>query len=390
MPMSLRIFLIALLAVTVFLLDTNPVAAQGAAPRSEAAKSLHALFDEEWEYVMRENPTFASSLGDRRYNDRWEDASLAAIDRRHQHRIETLARLNKIDRAQLSPADQLNYDLFKKEYETDIEGYKYRWYLVPLNQRGGIQTADELTNNLRFTTVKDYEDWIARLKALPVLIEQTAALMREGAKTKMILPRVIMERIPAQIDKQIVTKPEDSPFYKPFTKFPDAIPAAERERLSAAAREAIAASVVPAFKKFRGFFADEYLPATFAAVGAWQMPNGQEMYAFRARDFTTTNMTPQEIHNIGLSEVKRIRSEMQAIMERVGFKGTLQDFFKHLRTDPQFYYKTPDELLVAYRAMTRRIDPQLVKVFKTLPRTPYGVEPIPDKIAPDTTTAYYN
>ena len=390
MPMSLRIFLIALLAVTVFLLDTNPVAAQGAAPRPEAAQRLHTLFDEEWEYVMRENPTFASSLGDRRYNDRWEDASLAAIERRHQHRIETLARLHKIDRAQLSPADQLNYDLFKKEYETDIEGYKYRWYLVPLNQRGGIQTADELTDNLRFTTVKDYEDWIARLKALPVLIEQTTALMREGAKTKMILPRVIMERIPAQIDKQLVAKPEDSPFYKPFTKFPDAIPAAERERLSAAAREAIAASVVPAFKKFRGFFADEYLPATFAAVGAWQMPNGQEMYAFRARDFTTTNMTPQEIHNIGLSEVKRIRSETQAIMERVGFKGTLQDFFKHLRTDPQFYYKTPDELLTAYRAMTRRIDPQLVKVFKMLPRTPYGVEPIPDKIAPDTTTAYYN
>ncbi|MBA3321857.1 MAG: DUF885 domain-containing protein, partial [Pyrinomonadaceae bacterium] len=262
--------------------------------------------------------------------------------------------------------------------------------LVPLTQMGGVQTADELADNLRFTTVKDYEDWIARLKALPLLTEQTTALIREGAKTKIILPRVNMERVPAQLDKQIVARPEDSPFYKPFTKFVDQIPAAERERLAAAGREAITANVIPAYRKFKQFFVDEYLPATFEPVGVWQVPQGPELYAFRARVFTTTDMTPREIHNIGLGEVKRIRAEMQTIMQRVGFKGTLQEFFKHLRTDPKFYYQSPEELLTAYRAMTRRIDPQLVKVFKTLPRTPYAVEPIPAKIAPDTTTAYYN
>ena len=361
-----------------------------AVPANEAARALHALFEEEWEYQLRESPTFASALGDRRYNDRWENVSFDAIERRHQHRIETLTRLGKMTRGQLSPADQLNYDLFKKEYETEIAGHKYRWYLVPLTQMGGVQTADELADNLRFTTVKDYEDWIARLKALPLLTEQTTALIREGAKTKIILPRVNMERVPAQLDKQIVARPEDSPFYKPFTKFVDQIPAAERERLAAAGREAITANVIPAYRKFKQFFVDEYLPATFEPVGVWQVPQGPELYAFRARVFTTTDMTPREIHNVGLGEVKRIRAEMQTIMQRVGFKGTLQEFFKHLRTDPKFYYQSPEELLTAYRAMTRRIDPQLVKVFKTLPRTPYAVEPIPAKIAPDTTTAYYN
>ena len=208
-----------LLTATFFFTAAISVTAQNNAP-NEATKTLHALFDEEWEYTMRENPTWASTLGDRRYNDRWEDVSLAAIERRHLHGVETLARLKAIDRSGLSPADALSYDLFKKDFETDIEGHKFRWYLVALNQRGGIQTADEIVDNLRFTTVKDYEDWIARLRALPVLTEQTTALLREGARTKMILPKIIMDRIPAQIDKQIVASPEESPFYKPFKNFP--------------------------------------------------------------------------------------------------------------------------------------------------------------------------
>ncbi|MGH9902362.1 MAG: DUF885 domain-containing protein, partial [Pyrinomonadaceae bacterium] len=172
--------------------------------------------------------------------------------------------------------------------------------------------------------------------------------------------------------------------------FPDSIPTAERERLAAQAREAISAGVVPAFRRLKEYFAGEYLPAAFDQVGAWQLARGQEMYAFQARRYTTTDMTPQQIHEKGLGEVARIRAQMQEIMRKVGFAGTLKEFFQKLRTDKQFYYATPEELLVAYRSMTRRIDPQLVKVFKRLPRMPYGVVPIPDKIAPDTTTAYYN
>ena len=362
--------------------------AQNATP-SAAAKALHELFEAEWEYAMREYPTFASSLGDRRYNDRWADLSLAAHDRRHKHQLEVLDRLKAIDRAALSPADQLNYDLFEKDLREGVEGYKYRWHLVPLNQRGGIQTESELADLLRFETAKDYEDWIARLRAFPAMMDQTIALMREGARVRMIHPRVIMERIPAQIDKQITAAADDSPFFKPFKNFPASLPAQERERLTAAGREAVGKQIIPAYQKFKEFFVKEYLPATFPEVGAWQMPDGAEMYAFEARRYTTTAMTPQQIHETGQAEVKRIRAEMEAIKERVGFKGSLQDFFKHLRTDPKFYYKSPEELLDAYRAMSKRIDPHLVKVFRTIPRMPYGVEPIPANVAPDTTAAYY-
>ncbi|HEX8772786.1 MAG TPA: DUF885 domain-containing protein [Pyrinomonadaceae bacterium] len=382
--------LLLMLPLMVFSLAALTVRAQTSANANESTRALHALFDAEWDYTMEQNPTFASTLGDRRWNDRWDDDSLEAILKRQAHTTETLARINKIDRAQLSTADQLNYDLFKKDLEMDVEGYKFRTYLMPINQRGGIQTADELAELLRFQTVKDYEDWIARLRAFPVLMEQDMALMREGAKAHIMWPKIVLGRVTGQIDKQLVTSADDSPFYKPFKSFPDSIPAAERERLSRAGREAITGGVIPSFQKLKTYFAGEYLPAAFDQVGVWQMPQGTELYAYLARRHTTTNMTPQEIHEKGLSEVKRIRAQMQAIMDKVGFKGTIPEFFTKLRTDQQFYYKTPEELLEAYRSLAKRIDPNLVKVFKTLPRMPYGVTPIADKIAPDTTTAYYN
>jgi uncharacterized protein (DUF885 family) len=356
---------------------------------SETTKALHAFFEAEWNYQMEQNPTQASSLGDRRWNDRWKDNSLDAIRKSQEHTKEALARFGKIDRAKLSVADQLNYDLFKKDLEEDIEEFKFQMYLLPINQRGGIQTADELTERLRFETVKDYEDWIARLGAFPTVVEQGMALMGEGVKAKIIWPKIVLGRVPAQIDKQIVANPEESPFYKPFKNFAKDIPAADRDRLSKAARETIASAIIPSFQKLKDYF-PEYLKAAPDQVGVWQMPQGAELYAFLTRRFTTTNLTPQEIHDKGLSEVKRIRAEMEAIKDRVGFKGTLPEFFTKLRTDPQFFYKTPEELFVAYQAIAKRIDPNLVKVFKTLPRMPYGVTPIPDKIAPDTTTAYYS
>ncbi len=354
-----------------------------------ATKALHDLFEREWQYDLQESPTRASQLGDRRWNDRWPDRSLAAIKRRHDHDLEVLKDLARIDRSKLSTADQLNYDLFKKDYETDIEEHQYRWYLVPLNQRGGIQTQNELADSLRFQTVKDYEDWIARMNAFPVYMDQTIGLMREGSKARIILPKVIMQRVPAQIDKQLVTKPEDSLFYKPFSRFPSTISAADQQRLSRAAAAAISAHIIPSYQRFKKFFVDEYLPATFDEVGAWQMPQGAPMYAFFTRRFTTTNITPDQVHERGLSEVKRIRAAMIDVMNKVGFKGTLPEFFTFLRTDKRFYYQTPEELLAAYEAMSKRIDPPLVKVFKTLPRMPYGVEVIPAASAPDTTTAYY-
>jgi uncharacterized protein (DUF885 family) len=390
-PRLKRTILCALAAALA--LQTAPASAQRRTQpmnnTNAASRALRNLLDEEWEWTMRENPTYASTLGDRRYNDRWEDASLENVARQQQHRVETQRRLQSIDRAKLSDADRLNYDLFGKEVDNDIEQYRFKLYLLPVTQRGGVQTADELTELLRFQTVKDYEDWVARMRALPAYVEQTVALMREGVRARVLFPKVVERRVSAQIEKQLVSRAEDSTFYKPFKSFPADITEAERARLSQAAREAVTQSVIPSYRKLKDYFDKEYLPASFDRVGVWQWPDGAEAYAFLARRYTTTNLTPEQIHEKGLSEVARIRAEMQRVMDEVGFKGSLKEFFKKLRTDEQFYYKRPEDLLEAYRATAKRIDPNLVKVFKTLPRAPYGVVPIPDAIAPDTTTAYY-
>jgi uncharacterized protein (DUF885 family) len=378
-----KCLVLALLCLA-FVWQAPPAFAQG-----DEARSLTRLVEDEWEWTMRESPVFASTLGDRRYNDRWPDASVESIERRQQHRLQTLAGLKKIDRARLQAADQLNYDLFRKDLENDSEEFRLRLYLMPVNQRGGIQSADELTELLRFQTVKDYDDWLARLRTFPAYVEQTLALMREGVRAKMLWPKVTLQRVPAQLERQLVARPEESNFYKPFRNFPADIPESERTRLAQQGREAVAQSVLPALRRLRDYFVGEYLPASFDRVGAWQWPNGAEAYAFLARRYTTTALTPEQIHEKGLSEVARIRAEMQKVMAQVGFKGTLKEFFQKLRTDEQFYYKRPEDLLDAYRATAKRIDPNLVKVFKTIPRMPYGVTAIPDNLAPDTTTAYY-
>lgn len=350
---------------------------------------MQRFLEVEWEYQMEQHPTWASYLGNRRWNDRWEDFGLDAVERRHAHDRATLRRLRAIHRAALPPPDRLNYDMFEEQCKQAIEEHAFRWFLIPLNQRDGVQTINEVADSLPFDSPKDYEDWIARLEALPVLIEQTTALMREGVHANMMLPRIIMGRIPPQIDKQIVVEPEKSLFFKPFSTFPDSISAAARKKLQTAAKKVIAKSVVPAYRGFKEFFVNEYLPATPQEVGIWNLPNGEAMYAYFARQHTTTDMTPKEIHETGLSEVARIRAQMEAIRQKVGFRGTLQEFFQHLRTDPQFFYKTPEDLFNAYLAMSKRIDPLLVKMFHTLPRMPYGVEAIPEAMAPDSTTAYY-
>ena len=355
----------------------------------DAPKALHELFATEWNYQMEQHPTWASSLGDRRWNHIWSNISLDAIYKRHDHDIETLAKLMKIDRAALAPADQLNFDLFKRNREYEIEGFQYRWYLLPLNQLGGVHTVNQLAQDLRFETLKDYEDWLARLKALPVRIEQTVALMRLGIKERIIHPKIVLQRVPAQIDHQIVSDPKASPLYKPFTHFPSWVSASDQARLAEAAQETIATAVVPAYRRLKEFIVSDYLPAAWDHVGIWQLPNGAAMYAYATRDNTTTDLTPQEIHEIGLKEVKRIRAEMQAVIDKLGFRGSFAEFAKFLRSDPQFYFKSESELLEAYRALSRRIDPLLVKLFRTLPRMPYGIEPVPANIAPDSPAGLY-
>ena len=352
-------------------------------------KALHDLFAAAWDYDMKHRPEEASELGDRRWNDRWGDKSPEGYAERNRHNQEVLRQLAKIDRNQLNQTDQLNYDLFQKRYADRVEQFQYHWYLMDFNQREGPQTADTLGDALRFETVKDYEDWLARMRALPRFLDGFTLLLRQGMRERMVHPRMIMERIPGQIDKQIVSDPEQSGFYKPFRRFPKEISAAEQQRLREQARQAVTQQIVPAFTKLKQFFASEYLPACYERAGAWQLPHGEELYAYFVRHYTTTNVTPEEVHQTGLKEVARIGREMDQIMQQTGFQGTRDRFFKFLRSDPQFFYKTPEDLLEAYKALVKTVDPNLVKVFRTLPREPYGVEPIPMAFAPDTTTAYY-
>ncbi|HPA19025.1 MAG TPA: DUF885 domain-containing protein [Verrucomicrobiae bacterium] len=376
------------------LIRTIPVTAilallVGACPADDTVTQFHRVLDEEWEYGLRENPAWASMLGDRRYNDQWGDRSLAATERRHQHSLGLIARLKKLDRAALPDADKLNYDLFLRDNEEGAEGYPFRGFLRPIDQLGGIQTINETADSLRFETLKDYEDWLARLRALPEQIDQEIATMREGMKAGIMYPRVVMTRVPAQIAKQIVENPESSPFFKTFKEFHRDITEPDRARLAAAARDAIANLIVPAYRKLAPFFEKEYLPACPEEIGLCHLPRGREWYAFDARQATTTDMTPEAIHEIGLREIARLRAEMEKIRAEVRFDGPLADFFQHLRKDPRFLPRSREEILTNYRAFSRVIDPLLVRLFRTLPRMPYGVEPIPDTSAADAPTAYY-
>jgi uncharacterized protein (DUF885 family) len=364
------------------------VPSENGATENSSTQALHTLFDDEWEYGLSRNPEWASTLGDRRWNDKWPDLTPGSLSAEHQQELKFAQRLAAIDRSQLSAADQLNYDLFKHRLENEDQAFKLKLYLIPLNQRDGIQTTDQLTDAIHFDTVKDYEDWITRLKTFPTYMDQTLALLQQGLKEGIKHSKITMDRLPGQIDKQLVA-PEESTFYAPFKRFPKSISEADQQRLAAAGREAISSSVLPAFRKMKEFFVTQYVPNCYNQVGVWQWPNGAEVYAFEVRRFTTTNLTPEQIHEIGLAEVKRIRAEMEEVKTKSGFKGTMPEFFTFLRTDPQFFYKSGDELLQGSRALAKRIDPTLVKLFGKLPRTPYGVQPIPMLIAPDTTTAYY-
>ena len=367
----------------------QPPAPAAGAERGSASERLGALLETEWEYRLRESPTFASSLGDRRYNDRWPDLGLEALERRARHHQQVLERLARIPLGRLLPGDRLNHTLFAKALQSEIAEYRLGLHLIPLNQRGGIQTAHELADGLPFETVKDYEDWIARLQAFPTYMDQTIGLLKQAIRRRLVHPKVIARRIPDQIAAQIIDDPTASRFYDPCERFPRTFGGADKQRLEAAAAKAIRERVIPAFEKLHAFFTERYLPAGYDRVGAWQFPDGKAFYAARARHYTTTDLSPARIHEIGRREVARIRGEMDRVIEQVEFKGTFAEFLEFLRTDRQFYYTDGDELLAAYRALSKRIDPSLVKLFRTIPRMPYGVEPIPADIAPDTTTGYY-
>ncbi len=355
----------------------------------DAAAALNALFAEEWERVLREFPERASAIGDTRYNDRWTDRSVAAILASQAADRAALERLRAIDRAALAADQQLNYDTFEWILQQEVERQRFREWLRPVDHTHGAQLADGIAELMPFHTVADYRNYEARLAALPARIDQEIALMTQGLASGNTPPRVLMERVPAQIAKQIVDDPTQSPFYRPFRQPGDRISAGERAALQTQAQATIRDALVPAFRKLQDYMRGEYLPRARLSVAASGLPDGEAYYAFLVRDQTTTDLSVDEIHDTGLKEVSRLRKAIEAIQAQIGFKGTLPEFFAYLRSDPKFFYKTPQELLNAYRAMAKRVDPELVRVFRIIPRQPYGVREIPAVAAPDTTTAYY-
>ncbi len=385
---SVTITMKKLLFIALFLL-IGPLFAQSPLDIEAETAKLHSLFEQAWEYDLKRNPEMATRLGDPRYNHRWTDYSVTALSENHLAEGQFLVQLSRVNRDLLPDEEKLNFDLFEQAYQQRMEAWTYRTWLMPLNQRGGVQSADQLAAASPFTSLKDYANWIARLRSIGILVQQNIALMRQGIAEGWVQPRIIMERIPAQIEQQLVSDPTSSPFYKPFLEFPDTVSPNDQDRLQQIARKTIVEVVIPAYRDFHNFFVNEYLPACRNTVGAWDLPDGRSFYEFRTRHYTSTDLTPDQIHQLGQDEVKRIRSQMQEIIEELQFEGSFSDFLNFLRSDPQFYYDDPQDLYQAYLATSKRIDPELVKLFGKLPRTPYGVRPIPEAIAPDTTTAYY-
>ncbi len=355
------------------------------------AESLKQLIAEEWEFDMREDPLFATQTGDHRYNDKLPQVTVADEERREKAVRDFLKRLQAIDRKSLSGTDGLNYDLFARTLRNRLGEYEFKTYLMPITNREGFHTDfPQLPDRVPLNNTKDYENYCARLEACNTYFTQYVGVMRTGVKLGYVLPKVVMDGWQTAVDAHIVTDPTKSLLYEPFTKFPDDVPAGERTRLTARGDKAIMGSVVPAYQALHEFMAKEYVPACLDKIGASQLPNGKAFYEHRVRYYTTLDLTPQQVHDTGLAEVKRIRTEMDLVIAKTGFKGSFAEFVTFLRTDKRFYVDTPEQLLKEVSYISKKMDGQLPTMFKTLPRMPYGVKPIPDFIAPKTTTAYYN
>ncbi|TPV62002.1 DUF885 domain-containing protein [Aestuariibacter sp. GS-14] len=358
---------------------------------SSTDSQLTQFLEKEWQRFISQNPEMASyyRLGDDTLHAQWSDLSLDAINQRHTDDQNALAELLAINKASLSKAQQLNFDLFRWQLEMAIDEHQYQSYLMQVNQRGGVQTLDNFANYVPLDTVADYERWLKRLEALPTVIEQTTVLMQLGIDTGVLPPRKTLSRVSGQLEKQLVENAEESLFYKAFKQLPEAFSEQDKQRLQNHAKTVIADQVIPAYTAFTDFFNQSYLPACRDTDGLSEIPKGREYYEHLVKYYTTTDLTPDAIHQIGLQEVAKNRAAMLEIMKEVGFDGSFDQFITFLRTDPQFYYDTPEALFDAYLAVSKRLDPELVKLFGKLPRMPYGLKAIPDAIAPDTTTAYY-
>ncbi|HYU52765.1 MAG TPA: DUF885 domain-containing protein, partial [Gemmatimonadaceae bacterium] len=355
---------------------------------SDSAK-LHQLFDLDWEYTNVVYPEYATYSGYPGQNDRWTDLSVAAINRRRRIVKSELDVVRSINRERLNAADQLSYDIFKRGVDEALEGQRFPSDLLQVTQRDGPQYAASTIGAMPAATVKDYTDIIARLRALPAVVDQTIALLDSGIKRGVTPPRITLRDVPAQMTNLIPEEPLESALLAPFTRFPVGIPQSDKGRLVTEAVRIYKELDRPAFQRLGRYLVTAYLPHARETIGMSALPDGAAWYAYNVKVQTTTSRRPQEIHDLGLSEVRRIRGQMDSVIAATGFSGDFAAFINMLRTDPKFFYTDSAALVRAYRDVTKRIDPELPKLFGKLPRLPYGVSTIPSYAAPSQTTAYY-
>jgi uncharacterized protein (DUF885 family) len=390
--------LVMLAAITLI----APVFAMAFPPGDDEARKFRAYLDADWKRWMEEYPEVATGVGYPGQDARWTDDSAIGIQGRERHLAESIAQLKGIRRDSLPESEKLNFDLYSQLLEASDEGLKYgddpfpfRFVVphslwMPVNQMEGVQqgAADALENTPHHN-VGEYEIILQRMKALPAYVDQQTELMKEGLKRGYTPPKITLRDLPKQIADLIPADPIASALLQPFTEFPSSISETDRARLTVQAKQIYTASLAPAFQRLHDYVANSYLPACRDNIAAVSLPNGNAAYAFHVRWQTTTNLTPAQIHEIGLSEVKRIRAEMDKVIASVNFKGSFHEFTEFLRNDPRFYYDKADDLVNGYRIIAKRIDPELAHEFGKLPRLPYGVCVIPDFKAPSQTTAYY-
>ncbi|MGI8671887.1 MAG: DUF885 domain-containing protein [Luteitalea sp.] len=358
---------------------------------ADAPGRLQALFDQEWEWRLREHPVFASSVGDHRYDDRLSQESSADHTRRAADTTSFLETLAGIDRAALSEPHQISRDMFDAELRDRLTSFKFKEYLRPINADSGFHSSFALLPQIqRLEQPADVDRYLARLRAFPAYLDQHIARMREGLASGLTVPRVALAGVDAAVAPLMPTDPEQSPLYVPFRTLPATLPELERLRLRHAGRAAIAEAVTPAYARFRTFLTDEYIPGARDSLAASALPDGTAYYDYLVKHFTTLDLTADQVHATGLAQVAEIRAEMERVMRETGFTGDFAAFLQLLRTDPRFYPRTGEQLLMEASYIAKRMDAKLPSLFGRLPRQPYGVAPVPDYLAPKYTAGRYN
>lgn len=383
MPPVVRI---AVPAVASWLLCLPAAAADSPGPLA----SFRSLVDEAWEFKVREDPLLASRVGDRRYDDRLPEVAVADWQRRLETQRGFLRRLESVDMPALPAAQQVNYRIFKRLLEDTIAELEYETYLMPITNRTGFHIEfPELRRRMPFDDTHHYENYISRLRQFDRYSRQHRELMRTGIDKGMVVPSVVLNGYQETIEAQLVEDPEQSLLYEPFTEFSGRVKEAERARLRDAARDAISKHVVPGYESLLDFLRTTYVPSTRGSIGISALPGGREFYRHRVRKYTTLDMTPAEVHELGKTEVRRIRAEMHQVMRASKYDGDFSSFVDMLRTDRRFYAETDEDLMKEVAIVLKTVDGKLPLLFRTLPRTPYGIRQVPDYVAPYTTTAYY-